>query len=140
MGKKNGFVLVEVLMDGFAGAALIAVVALIGIQSAIAFPRWSESRQESQRDALRWELENVLAHQALHRADRGRYAASLAELDFEPSAGVVVQLVGTEGGWSASIGHASLAPEEGCSVHVGTVLPPEGPLHPGRRGEIVCTE
>lgn len=127
-------------MDGLAAGALVAVVALMGIQSAIAFPRWSESREASQRDALRWELENVVAQQALHQADRGRFAASLDELEFQPSSGVVVELVASRWGWSASASHESLSPDEGCSVYVGTALPPEDPVQPGRRGEIACTE
>ena len=140
MARKNGFVLIEVLMDGLAAGALVAVVALMGIQSAIAFPRWSESREASQREALRWELENIVAHQALHQADRGRFATTLEELGFEPSSGVVLQLVGSSQGWSASVGHEGLAAGDGCSVYVGTALPPEGPVQPGRRGEIACTD
>ncbi len=140
MAKKNGFVLIEVLMDGLAAGALVAVVALMGIQSAIAFPRWSESREASQREALRWELENIVAHQALHQADRGRFAATLDELGFEPSSGVVLQLVGSSSGWSASVSHEGLAPGGGCSVYVGAALPPDGPVKPGRRGEIACTD
>ncbi|MBT8487824.1 MAG: hypothetical protein KJO65_03245 [Gemmatimonadetes bacterium] len=139
MAKKNGFVLVEVLMDGVAAGALVALVALMGIQSATAFPRWSESREASQRTALRWELENVVAQQALHQADQGRFAASLDELEFEPSSGVLVELVAATWGWSASASHEGLSPGEGCSVRVVTSRPAENPVRPGR-GEIACTE
>ncbi len=140
MGKRDGFILIEVLMDGLAAGALVAIVALIGIQSVLAFPRWSEARNASQRDALRWELENVVAQQALHQADRGRFAISLDELAFEPSSGVVVELVASTSGWSAFASHERMSTDEGCSVYVGTALPPEGPGQPARRGEIACTE
>lgn len=140
MGKKNGFVLVEVLMDGLAVGALVTVIALMGVQSALAFPRWSASRQESQREALRWELENLVAQQALHQADRGRFAASLEELDFRPSDGVVLEVVASTRGWAASALHEDLGADQGCAVYLGSALPPEDPVRPRRRGEIVCTE
>lgn len=139
MGKKNGFVLVEVLMDGLAVGALVAIIALMCVQSALAFPRWSESREQSQRQALRWELENVVAQQALHQADRGRFAASLEELDFQPSDGVVLELVASRWGWAASAVHEALGEDQGCTVYLGTALPPEEPIRPHRRGEITCT-
>lgn len=140
MAKKNGFVLIEVLMDGVAAGALVALVALMGIQSATAFPRWSESREASQRTALRWELENVVAQQALHQADEGRFAASLGELDFQPSSGVVVELVASTWGWSASASHESFSSDAGCSVHVVTARLAEDAVLPAPPGEIACTE
>ncbi|MDX1493918.1 MAG: type II secretion system protein [Longimicrobiales bacterium] len=132
--------LVEVLMDGLAVSALLVVLALMGVQSALAFPRWSESREESHRTTLRWELENVVAQQALHQADGMRYATSLEELGFEPSPGVEVEVVASSWGWSATATHEALGDDEGCAVYVGAALPPVEPVMPTRRGEIACTE
>lgn len=139
MRSTDGFVLVEVLMDGVAVSGLMAVVALMAVQSVVAFPRWSDSRDQAYLDALRWELENVAAHQAIHRADHGSYATSVEELGFHPSEGVDVSIVASRWGWSATAGHQELAGGEGCAVYLGTALPPDDPVTPVRKGEAACT-
>lgn len=139
MRDSHGFVLVEVLMDGVAVGALVAVVALIAVQSVVAFPRWSDSRDQTHLDALRWELENVAAHQAIHRADHGGYAGSTEVLGFSPSNGVRVEIVASRWGWSATAAHAELSADDGCAVYAGTALPPDHPLTPSRKGEVACT-
>lgn len=139
MRNDRGFVLVEILMDGVAVSGLMAVVALIAVQSVLAFPKWSDSRDRAYLDALRWDLQSVAAHQALYRADHGTYATSVAELGFHSSEGVDVSIVASRRGWSATAGHRELAPTDGCAVYVGTVLPPGGPVTPVRKGEVACT-
>lgn len=139
MRKDDGFVLVEVLMDGLAVSAILVVLALMGVQSALAFPRWSESRDESHRTTLRVELENLVAQQALHQADSRRFATSLEELGFQPSDGIELDVVASSWGWSAIATHHGLDEDQGCTVYVGTALPPPEPVTPNRRGVIACT-
>lgn len=139
MRNDHGFVLGEVLMDGVAVSGLMAVVALMAVQSVAAFPKWFESRDGVYLDALRWELQGVAAQQALYRADHGAYATSLEELGFQPSEGVDVSIVASRSGWSATAGHRELAETDGCAVYVGTAPPPAGPVTPVRKGEIDCT-
>lgn len=139
MRSTDGFVLVEVLMDGVAVSGLMAVVALMAVQSVVAFPRWSDSRDQAYLDALRWELENVAAHQAIHRADHGRYAGSIEDLGFRLSDDARVTIVASRWGWSATAGHEDLGEGKGCAVYLGTALPPEKPVTPTRKGEIACT-
>lgn len=139
MRNDHGFVLVDMLMDAVAVGGLVAVVALMAVQSVLAFPRWSDSREQAHLDALRWDLENVTAHQALYRADHGTYAASVAELGFRPSEGVDVSIAASRWGWSATAAHRELPEAEGCAMYVGTALPPDAPVTPSRRGQISCT-
>lgn len=139
MRNDHGFVLVEILMDGVAVSGLMAVVALMAVQSVMAFPRWSDSRARAYLDALRWDLQNVAAHQALYRADHGTYATSVEELGIHPSEGVDVSIVASRRGWSATAGHRELAETDGCAVYLGTAPPPGGPVTPVRKGEIACT-
>ena len=139
MRNDRGFVLVEVLMDGLAMSALLVVVALMGVQSVITFPRWSESRMEAQVSALSLELENLYAQQALHFADRGVFATSLEELGFVPSEGVRMSLTASPRGWSATARHDRLDPSHGCAVFHGVALAPTHPVRPAVRGRVACT-
>ena len=139
MRNDRGFVLVEVLMDGLAMCALLVVVANMGVQSVIAFPRWSESRMEAQVSVLGLELENLHAQQALHFADRGVFATSLEELRFVPSDGVRMSLTASPDGWSATARHDGLDPSHGCAVFHGAALAPTHPVRPVRRGRVACT-
>lgn len=139
MRNNQGFVLVEVLMDGLAVSTLLVVVALMGVQSLITFPRWSESRDQAHLSILRFDLENLYAQQALHLADRGAYATSLEELGFTPSEGVRVSLAASPGGWSATAEHRRLDEGQECAVFAGVPLGPTTPLTPERRGHVACT-
>lgn len=140
MRSNEGFVLVEVLMDGLAVSALLVVIALMGVQSLITFPRWSDSREQAQLSVLRWDLENLHAQQALHFADLGAYATSLEELGFTPSEGVRLTLAAAPRGWSASAEHERLDEGRGCAVFAGAALGPTTPLTPRRRGQVACTD
>ena len=140
MRNDRGFVLVEVLMDGLAVSALLVVVVLMAVQSAITFPRWSESRAQAQVSALELELENLHAQQALYHADRGVFATSLEELGFTPSDGVRMSLSASPRGWSATAGHERLGPDRGCAVFHGVALAPTTPVRPARRGRVACTQ
>ena len=139
MRNNDGFVLVEVLMDGLAVGALLVVVTLMAVQSAITLPRWSESRSQSHLTAVRLEAENLYARQALHLADAGTYAVTLDELGFDPSPGLRVGLAASPSGWSATLTHSQLDPSQGCAVYVGSALPPHGPVSPPRPGRVTCT-
>ncbi|MDX1647695.1 MAG: hypothetical protein R3304_11170 [Longimicrobiales bacterium] len=138
-GSEDGFLMVEILMDGLAASALWAIVGLMGAQSAIAFPRWSESRTQAQVSVMRLELENLQAAQALHFLDRGTYASSLGSLGFEPSAGMELTLSASATGWSATVFHEELGRDTGCSVYVGSALPPRIPVTPSARARVECT-
>lgn len=139
MRNDHGFVLVEMLMDGVAVSGLMAVAALMAVHSVVAFPRWSDSRDQAYLDALRWDLQNVAAHQALYGADHGTYATSVRELGLHFSEGVDVSIVASRSGWSATARHDELSGGEGCAVYLGTALPPDDPVTPARKGEVACT-
>lgn len=140
MRNKEGFVLIEILMDGLAMSALAGFVALMGVQSVLAVPRWTESRQEARLATVRLDLENLVARQALHHADSGWYASSTEELGFSPARGVEIEVVASPGGWSAAARHGSSGARDGCAFYAGSALPPSTPITPERPGTIVCTE
>ena len=140
MRSNDGFVLVEVLMDGLAVSALLVVVTLMAVQSAITLPRWSQSRSQSHLEAVRIEAENLYAQQALHFADRGSYALTLQELGLTPSPDVDVALAASPRGWSATFTHARLEGFQGCAVYVGSALPPDEPVTPAGPGRVTCTD
>lgn len=127
-------------MDGLAVSTLLVVVALMGVQSLITFPRWSESRDQAHHSVLRWDLENLHAQQALHFADLGAYATSLEELGFTPSEGVRVTLAASPRGWSATAEHRRLDKGQGCAIFAGVAPGPTTPLTPERRGHVACTD
>jgi len=140
VARKDGFSLIEVLMDAVAISALLVVVALIGVQSALALPRLSEAREAAHREAMRRDLQNLAAHQAIFHADRRSYAPSTEALAFETSRGVEVEVLASPSGWWATATHAALDDGAGCAIYVGEATPPTDPVTPARAREIACTE
>ncbi|MDH3206655.1 MAG: type II secretion system GspH family protein [Gemmatimonadota bacterium] len=140
MRNTKGFVLVEALMNGLAVGALLAVLALMCVQSAIALPRWTEARTQAHFNVLEWDLENLRARQALHFADQQRYSSDLEALRFTPSSGVELEISASPWGWSATASHSGLSTSEGCAIFVGTALPPDAPVMPAHRGAVTCSE
>ena len=140
MPNSKGYVLIELLMTGLAQLGLLAVVGIIGIQLAISVQRLSASREQAHFAAMRWDLENLAARQAIYRADENSYSSAFAELHFAASEGVTVTLEALPSGWWGAATHGSLGTGEGCAIYVGAVPLPSGPVTPSRPGELACTD
>jgi hypothetical protein len=84
-------------------------------------------------DDVRAVLRLLAVYQARHRAQHGRYAASLQELEFPEPRQVTLQLSGGGGrGFAAVAGSTT----EECAYFEGTAAPPRDFVR--RAGELVC--
>lgn len=140
MPNSKGYVLIEHLMTGLAQLGLLAVVGIIGIQLAISVQRLSASREQAHFATMRWDLENLAARQAIYHADENSYSSAFEELHFATSEGVTVAVEALPSGWSGIATHGALGTGEGCTIYVGAVPVPVGPVTPSRPGELACTD
>lgn len=122
MQRRTGFTLVEVLL----------VVAILGILAGLGYLRFgTASRRTARSGALRAELRNILVEQDIFFANNKRYATSLTELQFAPSAGTIIDFLdaSTTTGWHARATNPDATPTA-CAIYVGTaerIAPAENP-------------
>lgn len=140
MPNKKGFVYVDVLMNGLAVGTLVVVLALMGVQSAIAIPRWARSHDRARLAMITRDLENLAAREAIHYADRSSYSVSPKALRFKSSKGVKVAIVADAKGWTATATHTGLSDTEACTIYVGRAPSAATPVRPERPGEVACTQ
>jgi len=139
MRNEQGFVVVELLMQGLIVAGFVLVTSMVGLHSAVAISTVSASKDQAHFAALRWDLENLDARQAIHYADERSYSSSSTELGFTPTEGVTVSIVASPWGWAATATHVGLGSGEACAMHFGATAAPESPVVPSQPGELVCT-
>ena len=118
MRRRSGFTLVEILV----------VVAILAILATLGYLRFgTQSRRTARSSALRAELRNILLEQDIYFTNNKRYATTLGELNFLPSAGTVVEFLedATETGWRAKVTNPDATPAA-CAIYVGTAerVPP----------------
>ena len=140
MAPKERFVLVEFLMEAVCVTALLAMLALMGIQSSSAISALTERRSAQRVAELKQTLEQVAERQILHFLESSEFASSSDDLHLASSAGVAIKLSRSTEGWSAIAVHERLGDAQGCAIYFGDVAPPSGPVTPSAPGEVHCTE
>jgi prepilin-type N-terminal cleavage/methylation domain-containing protein len=119
MRNRSGFTIVE----------LLSVVVIIGTLTAMAIPRFANTKQKAVLAAMRSDLHNLVGAEEAHWIDTKTYyggALPAAGFEFEPSQGVIVTIVSaTPGGWSATAASPGV-PAITCAIFHGAVpaLPP----------------
>jgi hypothetical protein len=146
---------VEHLMDavGSLGSALLAQVVSMSVwillmvaAVLITVGQANNTRDKAYVAVQKSDLRNLATAQEIYYANSGgngadyTYASSIAELDFQASAGVTVTLLaGGSAGWSARTEHSAL-PEMGCALYFGDMPAPStaSGTETTQPGEVVC--
>jgi len=139
LSNDRGFVLIDLLMEFVAIGGLCSMMSIAGIQMVIAMSAISGARDEARFDAMKRDLEDLRARQAIYYADELSYSSSPVALRFAGSPGVTVDIVASDAGWAATAAHAAHHDGERCSVYFGDVSPGISSAMPGRPDEIACT-
>jgi prepilin-type N-terminal cleavage/methylation domain-containing protein len=123
---------------GFTLIELLIVVVIIGLLAAIALPRFANTRDRAHRSQVQTDLRTLVTAQEAYFDLSHEYATDVAQLQYNNSPGVQVQIIETAAnGWSASATHAS-APTVECAVYVGPVSAPTGVVPGITEGVIAC--
>jgi Tfp pilus assembly protein PilE len=139
MRDNKGFTLIEILMNGFALSQVLMMVAIIAIQASISIPEFTAAREDARFAAMKSDLQNLVAHQAIYYLDGNSYSAVAADLAFTNSDGVTVSIDASSSGWSGTATHAALGAGRGCSIYFGTSMAPASLTAPSEPSEVVCT-
>lgn len=111
--SRQGFTLIELLI----------VVVIIGILAAIAVPKFQESKGKAYAASIKSDLKNVAGRQEDYFYYNESYTATLGDLGFQSSKGVVITMVeGDARGWSALATHPAALPLT-CAVFYGQAAP-----------------
>ena len=109
--SKKGFTLIELLI----------VVVIIGILTAIAIPKFANTKEKAYIASMKSDLRNLITAQEAYFSDNNStYAASTTALGttYKASSGVNVTFgTVTNTGWTATSSHTSTA--KTCSIAVG---------------------
>ena len=106
---KKGFTLIELLI----------VVVIIGILSAIAIPKFQNTKGKGYAASLKSDLWNLSASQEDFFYYNETYTPDLSSLNFDPTRGVTLTIVeASPRGWSARTTHPAAAPLT-CAVFYG---------------------
>lgn len=131
-GGRRGFTLIE----------LLVVVIIVSVLAAIALPRFSDTREGAYFSSISSDFKNLAISQEEYWHVHQTYAVALADLGFNGSEGVEIQVTeATPGGWSAVGTHTGLAPDQGCAVYLGGAGAPslpDGQAHTGGPGVVQC--
>jgi len=140
MAGKSRFVLIELLMEVVCVTALLVMSALIAFQSSTAASALTSGRDERHLAAMKSDLQRVAEQQVLHYLDSSEFAHSPEDLSFVSSAGVAIELIGSEDGWAATASHERLGDRHACAIFYGSVPAPSTSVAPHGPGEVFCTE
>ncbi len=122
---RKGFTLIELLI----------VVVIIGILAAIAIPKFSATKGKAQVSTMKSDLHNLASAEEDYYYNNSQYAGNVAQVNFQPSRGVVLTIVESGPlGWSAQTTHPQ-AVGITCAVYYGgaTTLAPAN-----AEGTITC--
>jgi type IV pilus assembly protein PilA len=110
--QRTGFTLIELLI----------VVVIIGILSAIAIPKFANTKEKSYLATMKSDLRNLVTAQEGHLADLQTYyggAVPNAAFNYRPSSGATVAIVlATASGWQATASFTGTA--KTCAIFYGT--------------------
>jgi type II secretory pathway pseudopilin PulG len=102
---------------------LLVVVVIVGILSAIAVPRFANTKGKANLASLKSDLRNLATVQESYFYDHREYASGLDSLNFKATGVVEITVVeATPDGWSATAIHPESAPHF-CTVYYGTASP-----------------
>jgi prepilin-type N-terminal cleavage/methylation domain-containing protein len=111
--------------QGFTLIELLIVVVVIGLLTAIAIPKFSNTKGKAVVAAMRSDLHNLAAAEESYWAENQTYyngPVPAAALSYQPTAGVTVTIVsGTVSGWSAQA--TSPQTPQTCVVFYGAAPP-----------------
>ena len=132
--SRRGFTLIELLI----------VVVIVGILAAIAIPRFQDVRERAHLAAISSDFKHFgIAQEQFHYVNN-TYAASMENLEFQGTNGVVLTVgEATATGWSAVGTHAGLASSQGCAIYLGDAnVPalPDGQPHTSGPGAVQCRD
>ena len=110
---RKGFTLIELLI----------VVVIIGILAAIAIPKFANTKSKAYVTAMKSDLRNLVTAEEAFFSDSSRYTATLTQLQYKNSTGVMTPSLTTGPGyWSATVTHSQLAAST-CGIGVNTTNP-----------------
>jgi prepilin-type N-terminal cleavage/methylation domain-containing protein len=108
---------------GFTLIELLIVVVIIGVLSAVAIPRFAQTKGKANLASVRSDLRNMANAQESYFNEEGTYASNIALLNVRPSPGVAVTIVeATSSGWSATAVHPAASPVT-CALYYGSAAP-----------------
>jgi type IV pilus assembly protein PilA len=121
--------------QGFTLLELLIVVLIISIISALAIPRFQDTKGKAYVSSLKSDLRNVASQQEQYFTYNGTYANDLGLISITSSNGVTITIAEASAkGWSASSTHPSAYPMV-CAVFYGQAIP----IHPAlTEGVIRC--
>jgi len=125
--SRRGFTLIELLI----------VVVIIGILTAIAIPKFANTKEKTYLGAMKSDLRNLATAEEAFFYDSAYYTTNLAAMNnFRASSGMNLTVnLATAGGWSATASAAGLTARK-CHLFSGNVASP--PLPGMVEGRIVC--
>ena len=124
MRRKHGFTLIELLI----------VVVIIGILAAVAIPKFRNTKGKAYASSMKSDLRNLASAQEAYMYEKSVYATDLADLRFNRSNGVEIEITeGTASGWAATSWHAAASPIE-CGMFMGRATPVGGATFEGQIG------
>ncbi|HEX6670346.1 MAG TPA: prepilin-type N-terminal cleavage/methylation domain-containing protein [Gemmatimonadales bacterium] len=113
---RRGFTLIELLI----------VVVIIGLLSAIAIPKFANTKAKAVVSAMRSDLRNLAGTQETYWTEFNTYYSGVIpdpSFNFRPSSNVTITIVSaTPSGWSAQATAASITPQT-CVIFYGAVPP-----------------
>ena len=119
---------------GFTLVELLVCVVVIGLLSAIAIPKFANTKGKANVASIRSDLHNLVTAEETYYNEHQTYAATAALLGASTSPGVQLTIVeATAGGWSAKATHPAASPLT-CAVFYGGATPlapatTEGVIH-----------
>ena len=109
--------------QGFTLLELLIVVLVISILSALAIPRFQNTKGKAYVSSLKSDLRNVASQQEQYFTYNRTYANDLGLISITSSNGVTITIVEANGtGWSATSTHPSAFPML-CAVYYGLAVP-----------------